>query len=131
MLEFCTTGIVISVITSSVSHKRGLHGLVYAIFVYPFNPVVAIPSVNCFWVRKYSTSTGIKVMTAPAISKWVSGPASVTNDHKPTISGLQVSLVVTNSGQRKAFQEPMKANKMTVAIGALLIGSTIVHRKRR
>ena len=48
------------------------------------------------------------VITAPAISRCVSGPASVWNFHRPTIRGRQVSLVVTSSGHRKAFQEPMK-----------------------
>lgn len=70
-------------------------------------------------------------ITAPAINKCVSGPASVTNVHKPTISGRQVSLVVTNKGHKKAFHAPMKAKIITVITEALLIGSTIWSRKRK
>ena len=33
----------------------------------PFNPVVAIPSVNCFWTNKYKMRMGKTVITEPAI----------------------------------------------------------------
>ena len=98
---------------------------------YPFKPVVAIPSVNCFWVRKYKIRIGMTVMTAPAISRCVCGPASFTKVHRPTIKGRQVAVVVTSKGHKKAFQEPMKAKIKTVRIGALLIGKTTWIKKRR
>ena len=65
---------------------------------------------------------GMMVMTAPAMSRLVSGPASETKVHNQTINGRQVAVVVTNNGHKNAFQEPIKANIITVRIGALLRG---------
>ena len=45
--------------------------------------------------------------------------------------GRQVSLVVTSSGHRKSFHEPMKPKMSTVKMGALLMGNTMRVRKRR
>jgi hypothetical protein len=36
---------------------------------YPFKPVVAIPSMNCRWARKYRINTGSMLMLAAAIHK--------------------------------------------------------------
>ena len=64
------------------------------------------------------------VMTAPAINKLVCGPASETKVHRPTMSGRQVSLVVTSSGHRNAFHEPIKAKIKTVKMGAWVVAAT-------
>lgn len=95
-----------------------------AYLFYPLRPVVAIPSVNCFWAKKYTIKMGMSVITAPAINKCVSGPASVTKFHNPTIKGRQFSRVVTNNGHMKAFHALVNENKSTVIIGALLMGKT-------
>jgi len=47
--------------------------------VYPFNPLRAMLSVNCFWVKKYKIKMGMTEMTAPAICRFISAPASSTN----------------------------------------------------
>jgi hypothetical protein len=44
--------------------------------VYPFNPVVAIPSVNCFCARKYTIMMGNNAIIAPAINNCGSFPSS-------------------------------------------------------
>lgn len=50
---------------------------------YPFRPVVAMPSVNCFWATKYMIRIGTSEITAPAISKFSWGPASVWKAYNP------------------------------------------------
>jgi hypothetical protein len=58
-------------------------------------------------------------------------PASEVKLYRPTIKGRHVSFVVTSSGHRKAFHEPMKVSRATVNMGAVLMGITMRRRKRR
>src|SRR5690625_6076628 len=47
------------------------------------------------------------------------------------MSGRQSALLVTRMGHRKAFQEAMKASRVTVSITGRLMGITTDQRKRR
>ena len=60
---------------------------------------------NCRWNRRKATSSGPEVMSVAAVMMAQSTPCSVEEKTcKPTVSGRELVVLVTMSGQRKLFQ---------------------------